>query len=111
MESFRTWLPTHLFATAVVFVVGSILRRHIGRKSPSRRLHGKFVFWWALGGYFVGGLLFWNTDEEVETFEATGTALFGMLAGWLIGTLHGAIVLLIRRFRQVKQPVARASGW
>ncbi len=103
----RIWglFPAHLGMTAVVFALGWRWKRAIGRGSETRRVHGEFVFWWAVGrsvaAWFLGP---WAEASQRGLF---GLANFGLLAGWLVGTTHGAVVLLWRRHRRRVEPDRR----
>ncbi len=96
MDEYLTFLPAHAVNTAIVFVAGWFIKRGVGRRSEARRVHGEFVYWWAAGGYLAGGLLSPLTGADGPMGMA-GTAGFSLLAGWLVGTVHGALVLLWRR--------------
>lgn len=77
-----------------MFWIGRSLRRSIGAKSEAKRIHGRYVFWWAVAAYVVGGAfapLFAGFSNG-----ALGLANFFLLAGWLVGTIHGAVVLARR---------------
>lgn len=94
------WLPSLLMLTAVYFFIGRALQRSIGRKSEWHRIHGQFVFWWAIPCYFVGWFVPW-CQAPTEANFSLGNVLAaqggcGLLIGWLIGTIHGAIVLAWR---------------
>ena len=94
---FWSMLPSHLAMTAVLFGVGWTLKWAIGRGSEGRRTHGAFVFWWAIGCYFLG----WFIGPLAGADSANGLSGFAglsLLAGWLVGTLHGAAVLAWKGF-------------
>ena len=80
--------------TLFVFWIGRSLRRSIGAKSEAKRIHGRYVFWWSVGAYAVGGAF--APLIAGYSMGAFGLANFCLLAGWLVGTTHGAIVLARR---------------
>ena len=85
-------------AGGLVFVFGSLLLRAIGKSSPARRRHGRFVLAWAVAGWFLGGAagLWYAPDPESYPNEAEfGMAGFGLLLGWAIGMIHGGVVLAL----------------
>lgn len=97
----RFWatVPPHIAMTAVVFAVGWGIKRDIARGSDLRRTHGEFVFWWTVGGYFVGWF-FGPAAGADSDGGVQGFANFCMLGGWLAGTSHGALVLAWRHYRR-----------
>ena len=52
---YQEFLFNHAFVTIVVFVIGRALQRGIGAGSETRRVHGKYVLWWSVGGFAIGG--------------------------------------------------------
>ncbi len=95
MGTYQSYLVDHAIATAVVFAVGRALRRRIGAESEARRTHGRYVFWWAVGAFAVGGPLGLFLGADLP-YGAGGFAGFCLLGGWLVGTLHGAAVFAAR---------------
>jgi len=87
-----------LLLTAAVVGFGRLLLRAIGKSSPVRRRHGQFVLAWMLGGWIVGvGFTSWEifyTNDRVGKDEVVLPA-FGLLVGWAIGMIHGAIAIAI----------------
>jgi membrane protease YdiL (CAAX protease family) len=84
-----------LFA-AIVAVAGWGLLRVIGRSSPARRLHGKFVLGGMVAGVLVGGFVstFVIDNERFYPGETdAGLAGAGLLIGWLVGTVVGALAV------------------
>ena len=103
MKMYQEFLFNHAFVTIVVFVIGRALQRGIGAGSETRRIHGKYVLWWSVGGFAIGGPLALITRADLP-LGAAGFACFCLLAGWLIGTLHGAVVLARRRAKTPELP-------
>lgn len=97
LDAYWSYLGYHAGATVIFFFVGRALRRNIGAKSEGRRIHGRYVFWWAIGAFAVGGAVGPLLVRGDLPNGGTGIAMFCMLAGWLVGTLHGAVVLALRR--------------
>ena len=97
MNAYLSYLPDHAVQTAVVFAVGHVLRRRIGAESEARRVSGRYVFWWAVGAFAVGGPLGPVVATADPPYGAAGFAMLCLLGGWLVGTLHGAVVLAVRR--------------
>ena len=68
----------------------------IGRKSPTRRRHGKYVLGWMFAGWLACAIYMICTSRYAP---GTGYGLelalsmFGMLIGWPIGMIHGWITL------------------
>lgn len=86
-----------LFAGLVLWV-GLLLLRAIGRSSPARYRHGKFVLAWMVGGWLVGaaiGVWIIDNDHYYPNEADAGMAGFGLLVGWVVGTIHGVIVLAV----------------
>lgn len=96
MNLYLSFLRDHLVMSAIFLAVGRALQRVIADGSERRRIHGRYVLAWAIGGYVVGGVVapFMGADMPLG---ASGCAGFCLLAGWLIGTLHGAAALTLRR--------------
>jgi hypothetical protein len=83
---------------ALMFGVGLVLLRGIGQSSPGRRRHGKFVFGWMLGGWLVGtalGVCMIDNQSYHRNEADVGMAGFGLLMGWLVGMIHGGVVLIM----------------
>jgi len=81
-----------------VWSVGLALLRAIGKSSPARRRHGRFVLGWMLAGWLVGGAIgVWTLDNVryLPNEADTGTAGFGLLLGWAVGMIHGGIVCAV----------------
>ena len=89
---------TILLFAALILGVGLVLLRAIGKSSPARRRHGQFVLDWMLAGWHLGGAFGICTLDGDSTFVGgadAGVAGFGMLFGWAVGTVHGAIMLRV----------------
>jgi hypothetical protein len=88
----------HAVMSVIVGLIAYSLWRNIGKDSAGRRLHGKYVMVWTVAGFVSGGVIVpyvWNAELGQG---AIGGCWLLMLAGWLIGMIHGAIVLLHRRY-------------
>ncbi len=109
MDASTSFLVEHTILTVVVFFVGRALRRGISAGSEARRTHGRYVFWWTVGAFAVGGPLALLTGAELP-FGAAGMAYFCMLGGWLVGMVHGAVVLVLRREKPSESPPAARSS-
>lgn len=92
-------LTSIAIVTGVVYLVGRALFEGIGRGSSARRLHGRYVLWGCVGGYFVGGAVSPFLLRADTHTGMGGAAGFGLLAGWLVGTVAGGLVLAARRWR------------
>lgn len=82
----------------LVLGIGLVLLDAIGKSSPRRRRHGKYVLAWMFFGWIAAGLVgVWCLDGiRYYPNEADyGAAGFGMLAGWAIGMLHGSVMELL----------------
>ena len=96
-----------LFAGLVLWV-GLVLLRAIGKSSPARRRHGKFVLGWMLGGWLVGtavGVCLLDNDRYYPGEADAGMAGFGLLIGWVAGMIHGGIVLAVWPEKQAGPPL------
>ena len=93
MDAYLSYLGHHAILTAIVFAVGRAVRRGIGAKSEARRIHGRYVFWWAVGAFAIGGPVGPFLVAADLPNGAGGFAMFCLLGGWMAGTLHGAVVL------------------
>jgi hypothetical protein len=109
----RLYLAGRIVGAAVVFLlVGLALLYVIGRSSPKRRRHGTYVVVWMIGGWlaaglaslpFLDGVRYWPGEADV------GAAGFGMLAGWVVGMIHGGLVLWLRPERKAEPGVGADS--
>ena len=91
-------LAFHLVMSAAAVVAGRWLLDRVGGGSTARRAHGRFVLWGAVGGYVLGGLLsplLAGTYTPVGVWACGG---FGLLAGWLVGTLLGGVAVVRGRY-------------
>ena len=102
MDASTSFLVNHAVLTVIVFVIGLALQRGIGAGSEKRRTHGRYVFWWSVGGFAIGGPLALLTKADLP-LGAAGLANFCLLAGWLVGMVHGAVVLAVRRPKNSNQ--------
>jgi hypothetical protein len=96
----------------VALCFGLLLLYSIGRTSPQRRRHGKYVLAWMVIGWISAGLVgVWYLDGvRYYPFEADfGAAGFGLLAGWLVGMIHGGLVLWLWPARNAEPPDAMNS--
>lgn len=93
MGEYGVYLSQHAFLTTIVFAAGYVMQRIIGAKSEARRIHGRYVFWWAIGAFALGGPLGLVLGVAEPPFGVFGFAMVCLLGGWLVGTLHGAFVL------------------
>ena len=87
-----------LTVAGLVLGVGVVVFRVIGKSSPTRRRHGRFVLGWMVAGWVVGGAVGVYLLDNVRYYpnEAdTGIAGFGLLLGWAVGMVHGGIVLAV----------------
>jgi hypothetical protein len=99
-ESVNLILEYYLNVTILfllIFFGGSAIFQKIGQHSETRAIHGRYVFGWMIGSYVFVALL-GPFVLGVDTIHgAIGIPMFAMLAGWLMGTIHGGIVLFVRR--------------
>jgi len=84
----------HAILSVVVAIIGYALWRMIGKDSLRRRLHGKYVLFWTVGGFVSGGVIAPYVMKGDLPNGAMGGCWFLMLAGWLLGMIHGAIALM-----------------
>lgn len=109
MDAYLAYLGKHAVLTAFVFWFGRSLQRTIAAGSEDRRLHGQYVFWWALGAFAVGGPMGPFLVGADLPNGAMGFSMFCLLGGWLIGTLHGAVALDSRRSAPTKSDAPLAD--
>jgi hypothetical protein len=86
--------------------IGLVLLRAIGKSSPARRRHGKFVLGWMLGGWLVGaaiGVCIIDNQSYYRNEADTGMAGFGLLIGWAVGMIHGGIALAVSPTKTAQQ--------
>jgi hypothetical protein len=96
MEAFLTYLGYHTAFTVLFFLLGRAIRRAIGAKSEARRIHGRYVFWWSVGAFAIAGPLGPLVAGADAPNGAMGFAMFCFLGGWLVGCIHGAVVLAVQ---------------
>ena len=85
-----------LLLAGLVLGVGLALLGAIGRSSPVRRRHGRFVLGWMLAGWLSGGAIGVCMIDNVVYYRGeadAGLAGFGLLLGWVIGMIHGGVAL------------------
>ena len=109
----RLYLAGRIVGAAVVFLlVGLALLYLIGRSSPTRRRHGTYVVVWMIGGWlaaglaslpFLDGVRYWPGEADL------GAAGFGMLAGWVVGMIHGALVIWLWPAKEAEPGVGADS--
>ena len=103
MTEYLVFAACHAVMTVAVFVTARALLRGIGRTSESRRVHGRYVLVWSVMGYAVGPVAALVVFED-QPRGGIPTALFtswvfgmlSLLAGWLVGTVHGGLALAWR---------------
>jgi hypothetical protein len=86
-----------MFAGLILWIGFSLLRA-IGKSSPARRRRGKFVLAWLVGGWLVGsaiGVCVIDNQNYYRNEADTGIAGFGLLIGWVVGMIHGGIMLAV----------------
>jgi hypothetical protein len=87
-----------LIGAGFMFWIGWELLYVIGRKSPARRKHGKYVLGWMFAGFLIGAGYMVSIVQYVSTSPNKadlGLAIIGMLIGWPIGMIHGWIALML----------------
>lgn len=87
-----------LLMAGVILWIGLALLRPIGRSSPARRRHGKYVLGWMLAGWLGGagyGVCIIDNQSFYANMADVSMAAFGMLLGWVVGMIHGGIVLAL----------------
>src|SRR5207244_10372711 len=88
------WLTaavTFLVFAGVILLAGRGLLQAIGRSSPARRRHGRFVLGWMLAGWLVGAAvrLCLSEDGVYRPDKADASlAILGLLVGWVVGMAH-----------------------
>ena len=107
-DHFLTGFAVCVVCTLGVAVVGHFLLGAIGEGSVARRVHGRYVYRWAVVGVAASGPLLPFADPDVGAFF--GWPMFCLLAGWLVGTIHGGLVLGVRTLRRLTPDGRRPSG-
>ena len=85
-----------LIMAGIVLSIGLALLRAIGRSSAARRRLGWFVLGWMLAGFLIGGaygVCLIDNNVYYPGEADFGMAWFGMLLGWVVGIIHGGVVL------------------
>ena len=112
MDRFQQAGVLLLFAGLVLWI-GLALLRSIGKSSPTRKRHGKFVLGWMLGGWVVGGaygVCLIDNDRYYPGEADAGMAGFGLLIGWVVGMIHGGIVLAVWPHKEAEPSAAPDGG-
>lgn len=91
MHTYTEYLLNHAIMTAIFFGVGKVMQRSIGAKSEARREHGRYVFRWMIGSFGLGGALAPLFADG--PYGPGGFAMFCMLCGWVIGMIHGGLMM------------------
>jgi len=87
-----------LLILLLIVAVGLWLLSRISR-SPARLLHGRFVLCWTIAGWIIGscvGVSLLNNQQYRPAEADVGFAGLGLLAGWLLGSIHGGIIVWLR---------------
>ncbi len=83
---------TTLIVVGSVFLIGRAILRSMRAKGQHRRaFHGWFVLAWMLLGGFLGMAL--GAFVGDSPYAAGGLFGFGLLGGWVIGMVHGLVML------------------
>jgi hypothetical protein len=88
----------------IIVAAGLLLLARTGRSSPARLILGRYILGWMIAGWVVGGCIGVSLldNQQYRPAEAdVGFAGFGLLAGWLVGSVHGALVV----WRRKRKPV------
>ena len=116
MVNYAVLVVAHAGMTAVVFISARAIFQAVGRGSAARRTHGRYVLAWMVAGYAalpVGlitatAILRQNADRKWGVpgalFASYLYGMFGLLAGWVVGTVHGGLVLAWRWWRTPGRP-------
>ena len=91
MHPLFEYLLNHCIMTAIFFGIGKVMQRFIGAKCEVRRQHGRYVFWWMIGSFGIGGII--GSLRGDIPLGAAGVAFFCMLCGWFIGMIHGGLMM------------------
>ena len=94
MHTYTEYLLNHAIMTAIFFGIGKLMQRSIGAKSEARRTHGRYVFRWMIGSFGLGGALAPLFADG--PYGPGGFAMFCMLCGWVIGMIHGGLMILFK---------------
>ncbi len=96
--------------TLIVFAIGFAIHKAISRTSESKRIQGRPVICWVTILMFLGSCLgAWMADNQRYYLHEVvgGMGGFGLLAGLLIGNVHGFVDLY--RARTSKLKASKAS--
>ena len=96
MNTYLEYLLNHAIMTAIFFGVGKLMQRSIGAKSEARREHGRYVFWWMIGSFGIGGAIGAFVAPDGPGPGATGFAGIWLLCGWVIGMVHGGLMIVFK---------------
>ncbi|EMB14244.1 hypothetical protein [Rhodopirellula europaea] len=82
----------------VIFGVATLLHHAISRNDDRKRTQGRPIRWWVTGLYLVGaiaGVMLADNKQYYMHEVVGGLGGFGILAGLLIGNVHGGINLVL----------------
>jgi heme/copper-type cytochrome/quinol oxidase subunit 2 len=117
---------THLIEPVIAFGLLTWLivwggwrwKEAIGKDSPKRRRHGQFVYIWMISGWITGvvwglllgvwGLLVMNSHNPIANSMAL-MAWMGLLLGWVVGMIHGAIVVFVESKRKPSEDLTATT--
>lgn len=83
-------------ACCIVFCVGFAIQQAISARSPAHRIRGRPIVWWVTILIFLGSCLgAWMADSQRYYLREVvgGMGGFGLLAGLVVGNVHGWIDL------------------
>lgn len=81
-----------------VFGIATILHTAISKNDRRKRIQGQPIRWWVTGLYAIGaisGTIIADNQHNYMHEVVGGLGGFGILAGLLIGNIHGGINLFV----------------
>jgi len=81
----------------VIFGAATLLHHAISKDDDRKRIQGRPIRWWVTGLYLVGaiaGAILADNKQYYMHEVVGGLGGFGILAGLLVGNVHGGISLL-----------------
>ncbi len=82
----------------MIFAVATLLHHAISRNDDRKRIQGRPIRWWVTALYLVGaiaGAILADNKQYYMHEVDGGLGGFGILAGLLVGNVHGGINLLL----------------